>query len=143
MLTRMVTTWPTTARPPAGGLVPTSEPAGLAASTRTVCGTNPASASAARHRPTEPQPGTGRVLPLTTTGSAGGNSPLPRASRIGAIAARQIVAGLLPPKPPTSWFCLGLSTITLAVISGVEPTKAAEKLSCDVPVLPAIWCPAT
>ncbi len=119
MLTRMVTTWPTTARPPAGGLVPSSDPAGLLPSTVTVWATNPAAASAERHEDTDPQPGTGRVLPLTTAGSAGGNCPLPRASRIGAIAARQMVAGLLPPKPPTSWFCFGLSTMTLAVISGV------------------------
>jgi hypothetical protein len=33
--------------------------------------------------------------------------------------------------------------MTLAAISGVYPTKATEKLSCDVPVLPAIWWPRT
>jgi hypothetical protein len=80
---------------------------------------NPASVSAASQARTDEQPGTGRVLPFCTTSSGGGNSPLPRASRIGAIASRQIVAPLPPPKPPTSSFCLGLSTMTLAVISGV------------------------
>jgi hypothetical protein len=115
----MLTTWPGTARPPRGGLVPTRFPAGALLSTRIVAVTKPAPTSAASQARTAEQPGTGRVLPSTTAGSAGGNTPLPRASRTGAIASCQIVAPLPPPKPPTSWFCFGLSTITLAVISGV------------------------
>ena len=59
------------------------------------------------------------MLPASTTGSAGGNSLLPRAVRIGAMASCQMVAPLPPPKPPTSSARLGLNTITLAVISGV------------------------
>jgi hypothetical protein len=126
LLTRIDTTWPGTARPPRGGLVPSTTPAGSSLSTRTVRGENPASVSARSQDRTPPQPGTGRVLPFCTVSSAGGNSPLPRASRIGAMASRQMVAPLPPPKPPTSSFRLGLRTMTLAVISGVYPTKAIE-----------------
>jgi hypothetical protein len=99
--------------------VPRSAPAGRALSTRTVVCSKPASASAAWQDRTEPHPGTGRVLPFCTTSSGGGNSPLPRASRIGAIASCQTVAALPPPNPPTFCFRLGLNTITLAVTSGV------------------------
>jgi hypothetical protein len=119
LLTRIDTTWPCTARPPRGGLVPSRVPDGSSLSTRTVVCWKPASDRADWQARTERQPGTGRVLPFCTTSSAGGNSPLPRASRIGAIASRQMVAPLPPPKPPTSSFRLGLSTMTLAVISGV------------------------
>jgi hypothetical protein len=38
---------------------------------------------------------------------------------MGAIAARQMLAGMLPPKPPTSCFAFGLKTITLAAYWGV------------------------
>ncbi len=64
-------------------------------------------------------------------------------ARIGAIASLKIVAGLLPPKPPTFWFPIGLKTITLAVYWGVEPMKLTETLPWAVPVLPAIWWPGT
>jgi hypothetical protein len=126
LLTRIDTSWPGTARPPRGGLVPSSVPLSSSLSTRTVRAVNPASASARSHARTPEQPGTGRVLPSCTVGSAGGNSPLPRACRTGAIASRQMVAPLPPPKPPTSSLRLGLSTMTLAAISGVYPTKATE-----------------
>jgi hypothetical protein len=99
--------------------VPSSAPGASSPSTRTVRGTNPASVSARSQARTLEQPGTGRVLPFCTVSSAGGNSPLPRAVRIGSMASRQIVAPLPPPKPPTSSLRLGLSTMTLAVISGV------------------------
>jgi hypothetical protein len=99
--------------------VPSRVPAPRELSTRTVVCWNPASASAAWQRRTDVQPGTGRVLPFCTTSSAGGNSPLPRAWRIGAMASRHTVAALPPPKPPTFCFSFGLSTMTLAVISGV------------------------
>jgi hypothetical protein len=117
LLTRIVTTWPGTARE--RGLSPTNCPAGRALSTRAVVLPNPAAVSAAWQERTPEQEGTGRVLPSTTAGSAGGKSALPRASRMGAIASRQMVAPLPPPKPPTSSFRFGLSTMTLAVISGV------------------------
>ena len=115
----MDTTWPGAARLPRGGLVPTSVPAARLLPTRTVVCSNPESDSADWQPRTVEQPGTGLVLPTSTLGSAGGKLPLPRASRIGAIAARQMVAPLPPPKPPTSWFSLGLRTMTLAAISGV------------------------
>ena len=79
----------------------------------------PAAVRTERQLLTEEQPGTGTVLPRTTVGSAGGKTPLPRAVRIGAMASRQMVAPLPPPKPPTSSFSLGLKTMTLAAISGV------------------------
>ena len=60
-----------------------------------------------------------RVLPFCTVGSAGGNGTAGWPARIGAIASCQMVAGLLPPKPPTSWPSFGLSTITLAAYCGV------------------------
>src|SRR3954469_21237507 len=132
----MVTTCPRTAR--VRGVKPTNSPSGLSLSTFAVAYWKPALVSAALQALTLVHRGSGLVLPLATVGSSGGNSPLPRASRIGANASCQMVAGLLPPKPPTFWFSLGLSTITLAVISGVEPPNAADELSCDVPVLPAI-----
>src|SRR4051794_2304949 len=137
----MVTTCPGTAR--LRGDRPTNSPSGLSLSTFAVVYWNPALVSAALQELTLEHRGSGWVLPLTTVGSSGGNSPLPRASRIGAIVSCQMLAGLLPPKPPTFSRSVGLSTITLAVISGVEPTKAAERLSCEVPVLPAIWWPGT
>ncbi len=115
----MDTCWPGTARAPRGGLVPSSVPTSSSPSTRTVREVNPASASARSQARTLEQPGTGRVLPFITVSSAGGNSPLPRASRIGAIASRQMVAPLPPPKPPTFWFRFGFSTMTLAVYCGV------------------------
>src|SRR3954447_13427388 len=137
----MVTTCPDTAR--LRGLRPTNSPSGLALSTFAVAYWKPALVRAALQELTPEHRGSGLVLPFSTVGSAGGNTPLPRVSRTGAIASCQMVAGLLPPKPPTFWFSLGLSTITLAVISGVEPTNAADQLSCEVPVLPAIWWPGT
>jgi hypothetical protein len=115
----MEISWPGTARAPRGGLVPSRVPAGSSPSTRTVRERNPASRSTWAHWYALRHPGTGRVLPFCTVSSAGGNSPLPRAVRIGAMASRQIVAPLPPPKPPTSSFSLGLSTMTLAAISGV------------------------
>src|SRR5689334_981934 len=133
----MVTTWPGTAR--LRGDRPTNAPGGWPLSTFAAVYWKPALLSAALQPLTLEHRGSGLVLPSTTVGSSGGKTPLPRASRIGAIASCQIVAGLLPPKPPTFWFSLGLSTMTLAVISGVEPTNAADQLSCEVPVLPAIW----
>ncbi len=99
--------------------MPSRVPARSSPPTRSVCGVKPASVSARSQPRTLEQPGTGRVLPSSTVRSAGGNSPLPRAVRIGAIASCQMVAPLPPPKPPTSSFRLGLRTMTLAVISGV------------------------
>src|SRR3954465_495451 len=125
----MVTTWPGTAR--LRGLRPRNAPSSWALSTRATVYANPALVRAALQALTPEHRGSGLVLPFTTVSSAGGNSPLPRALRIGAIVSCQMVAGLLPPKPPTFWFSLGLSTITLAVISGVEPTNAADQLSCE------------
>jgi hypothetical protein len=58
------------------------------------------------------------------------------------MASRQIVAGMLPPKPPTSCCVFGLNTMTLAAYSGMKPTKATESRPCEVPVLPAISWPA-
>src|SRR4051812_31053396 len=121
----MVTTCPATAR--LRGLRPTNAPSGRSLSTRATVYANPALVRAALHELTPEHRGSGVVVPLTTVSSAGGNSPLPRASITGAIASCQMVAGLLPPKPPTFWFSLGLSTMTLAVISGVEPTNAADQ----------------
>jgi hypothetical protein len=115
----MLISWPGTARPPRGGLVPRRVPSRSSPSTRTTREKKPASRSTSAHWYGLRQPGTGRVLPFCTCSSAGGNSPDPRASRIGAIASRQMVAPLPPPKPPTSSFSLGLSTMTLAAISGV------------------------
>lgn len=115
----MEISWPGTARAPRGGLVPSRVPSGSSPSTRTVREENPASRSAWAHWYALRHSGTGRVLPFCTVSSAGGNSPLPRAVRIGAMASRQIVAPLPPPKPPTSSFSLGLRTMTLAAISGV------------------------
>ena len=99
--------------------MPSRVPARSSPLTRSVCGVKPASVSARSQPRTLEQPGTGRVLPFCTCSSAGGNSPDPRASRIGAMASRQMVAPLPPPNPPTSSLRLGLSTMTLAVISGV------------------------
>src|SRR5205085_12417293 len=107
------------ARAPRAGLVPTTAPGGRSLVTRTVVLWKPAAASTRTQSGAEVHRGTGRVFPFTTAGSAGGKSLLPRAVRMGAIASCQMVAPLPPPKPPTSWFSLGLSTMTLAVYSGV------------------------
>src|SRR3954464_15985279 len=120
----MVTTCPATAR--LRGLRPTKAPSGSSLSTLAVVYAKPAPLRAALQELTPEHRGSGLVLPFSTVSSAGWNTPLPRASRIGAIVSCQMVAGLLPPKPPTFWLSLGLSTITLAVISGVDPTSAAE-----------------
>jgi len=119
LLTWISTTWPGTARPPRDGLVPTNSPCRRGLRTSTVVLWKPAAASARTQSATVLQRGTGLVFPAATTGSAGGKSLLPRASRIGAIASCQMVAPLPPPKPPTSSSYLGLNTITLAAISGV------------------------
>ncbi len=94
-------------------------PAAWALSTSDTRTSKPAAASAAWQALTPEHLGTGTVSPRSTSGSAGAKSLLPRASRIGAIASCQIVAPLPPPNPPTSSLRLGLSTITLAAISGV------------------------
>ena len=99
--------------------MPTNAPARLSLLIREVALSKPAAARTLEHSSTELQPGTGLVLPRTTAGSDGGNSELPRAWRIGAIASCQIRAPLPPPKPPTFCSFLGLNTMTLAVISGV------------------------
>ncbi len=114
-----MTTWPGTARPPSLGLVPITVPAHFALSTSETRTSKPAAVSAARQESTPEHQGTATVSPRSTRGSAGGKSLLPRAARIGAMASCQIVAPLPPPKPPTSSLRLGLSTMTLAAISGV------------------------
>src|SRR4051812_11492320 len=107
------------AREPAGGVSPTKVPDSWSLSTWAVVYLNPAEDSAERQELTEEQSGISRVLPFSTVGSAGGNSGVGPSFRIGAIASCQMVAGLLPPNPPTFWFSLGLSTMTLATMFGV------------------------
>jgi hypothetical protein len=60
----------------------------------------------------------GTVLPART-GSAGGKGTMGASVRMGDMALCQMVAPMPPPCPPTSWFLLGLSTITLAEYCGV------------------------
>src|SRR3954451_14518816 len=107
------------ARGPVGGFSPTDLPDAWSLSTLAVVYLKPGEDSAERQALTEEQSGPSRVLPFSTVGSAAGKSGVGPWFRIGSIASRQMVAGLLPPTPPTFWFCLGLSTMTLETMFGV------------------------
>src|SRR3954452_18868252 len=107
------------AREPASGFSPTNLPDAWSLSTLAVVYLKRAEDSAERQALTEEQSGTSRVLPFSTVGSAAGKSGVGPWFRIGSIASCQMVAGLVAPNAPTFWFSLGLSTMTLATMSGV------------------------
>ena len=85
--------------------------------------------------------GCGRGAGIVTGIPAGGKGTAGSLDRMGSIASCQICAPRPPPKLPTSWFCLGFITMTLAAYRGVKPTNATESRPWLVPVLPAIWWP--